>query len=140
MKILLICLIGVLLTGCAADKSAVIDLTVMSSTMASAAYDDIVYINPENYLGRTIKVQGNYTAAFWDVTGRYHHYITTKEEGGCCPGSFEFILSGDGGYPREGRRVELTGVFSRYTEHGRTTYYLAADEAAEVRPLPPVQP
>jgi hypothetical protein len=130
-----------ILAGCTADEQGYenpspaaridVDLTVLSSTMLSAAYDNIA-LNPGSYIGQTIKAAGSYSAFFWNETDRYYHYVSVKDGAGCCQGWFEFVWSGNrvypDDYPEDGTKIEMTGVFGSYEELGRVFYYLAVDD------------
>jgi hypothetical protein len=125
----LICLTGLLIIGCSRPfEAALVDLTVLNSTMLSARYDSIMYHDSKRYLGHNIKVRGPYRAAEIDDTGVYRHYVLTKDGGGCCAGQFEFVMTGNG-YPPENSTIELIGVFTQGTDrNGDRYYYLTADE------------
>jgi len=129
---LLLCLTGLLMTGCSESSEANadgidVDLSALSSTMLSAQYNNIM-TSPNRYIGKTIKVRGSYAAFFSEAAGGYRHYVITKEGDDCCTEGFEFIWSGEHEPLEEGVKIEAVGVFSSYEEAGRTWYYLAVDE------------
>ena len=101
--------------------NSVIDLTVFNATMAHAEAEKILVHFPQNYIGKTIKMQGEYT--FWNENGRHYAVVGGT---GTCPKWFE--LKWDGGYPEEGTTITVTGVFDSYEEVGRDWYYLAVGE------------
>ena len=132
-----ICLTCALVTGCgsggsaAVDESAVIDLTVLSTTMLYAEINNIL-TNPENYTGKTIKMSGPYYAFYDAGTNRTVHYVAVEEADGCCMRGLEFVL-GDGftypdDYPGEPARIEVNGIFKSYQKEVATYYYLAVDD------------
>jgi len=136
----LICLLGLLLTGCsspaARDESVDLDLTVFSSTLLSAEIQKIM-VNPDNYVGKRIKAIGTYSSFFYDETGKYYHYVVTRAGDACCMEGLEFIWSDDhvypDDYPEEQVRIEVVGVFNTYTEHGYPYGYLAVDKITVLR-------
>jgi len=115
----------------AAFKSADVDLTALSSTMAYAEISNIM-TNPDGYFGKTIKMNGPYAVSFYDKTGQYYHYIVIEDATACCQAGVEFIWDGDHTYPDDYPEVktmiEVVGVFKSYEELGRAYYYLAVDD------------
>jgi len=127
-----LCLLCTLAAGCAnASKSNFIDLTAMSSTLVFAEVSNIV-TNPTAYEGKTVKMGGAYQANFFALTGQYYHCVVVMDATACCPQGLEFEWKGKhkypGDYPKDGAQIEVTGVFERYEELGRTYYRLAADK------------
>lgn len=122
---------GALPTG-AAGSGIDVDLTQMSSVMVYSEVYNIM-MNPEAYLGQTIKIEGPYYASFWEETGNYYHYVIIEDAAACCTQGLEFIW-GDGAhaypeeYPEDYTEVEIVGTFSMYEEEGMTFYYLDTDE------------
>jgi hypothetical protein len=108
-----------------------VDLTIMSSTMVYAEVYDILF-NPDDYIGKTIKMNGPYVPLFYDETGLYYHYVLIEDAAACCQNGMEFIWSGDhtfpNDYPDEQARIEISGVFGSYEELGMTYYYLSVDD------------
>ena len=90
--------------------------------------------NPDDYFGKIVKVGGSYSAAFYEETGLYYHYVITLEGDNCCREGLEFIWNGDHSYPddypEEQAKIEVIGVFGSYDELGRTYYYLSIDNLA----------
>lgn len=107
------------------------DLTVLSSTMLSAEYINIV-TNPENYAGKIIKVSGIYTGIYYAPNDRYYHFVITKDGDACCQEGFEFALNGENrfphDYPKDKAKIEVIGIFSSYDDQGSTNYRLAVDD------------
>ena len=151
--LLLLCMACVLITGCkdgeaqqrgagnpktqasdVAQKEKIdVDLTTLGSTLVYAEVYSMVN-NPDEYFGKTIKMNGPYYASFFDETGLYYHYVIVEDATACCQGGLEFIWTGDhvypDDYPEEKSSIEVTGVFGSYEELGRTYYYLAVDDIA----------
>ena len=108
-----------------------VDLTALSSTMAYAEVTHIME-NPEDYLGKSIRMRGPYYASYFEGTGLYYHYVLVEDTAACCVQGLEFVWDGDAadtvGYPDELEPVEVLGVFGSYEELGRTYYRLTANE------------
>ena len=116
-------------TPAAAD----VDLTGLSTTMLYAEVNNIM-TNPENYMGKTIKIVGPYNVSYYDKTGLSYHYVLIEDATACCQQGIEFLWKGDhkypDDYPQAQTRIEVFGVFGSYEELGQTYYYLAVDDVA----------
>jgi len=115
-----------------ASGDAVRDLTILSSTMLSAELVNI-RMNLDDYIGKTIKISGVFSAFYYEVTEKfYFNVITYMDATQCCSEGMEFILNGDyeypDDYPEEGAEIELVGKIDSYEELGVRYCYLAADE------------
>lgn len=124
----------ILLAGCAdsaKNENSFIDLTALSSTMVYAEVNNMM-TNPDNYMGKTIKMCGSYYTSYFDETDMYYHYVIIEDATACCAQGLEFIWNGDhvypADYPDEQTQIEISGVFGSYDELGITYYYLAVDE------------
>lgn len=141
-KLLLIVLALALICGAGAgcsDKAAPVaaasaidlDLTAMSSTMVYAEVYNMMS-NPDDYMGKVIKMSGPYYASYYDETGLYYHYVIIEDATACCQQGLEFVWNGEHSYPAdypdEKTPIEVTGVFGKYDELGKDYYYLAVDE------------
>ncbi|MCL1809697.1 MAG: hypothetical protein FWG42_08075 [Clostridiales bacterium] len=148
--LLALCLICALAAGCADQGAAEaanttsaenaasagrvekvdIDLTQMSSTMVYGEVYSIMAC-PDDYLGKTIKAKGPYSAQYYDVTDKYYHYLVVADSTACCSQGIEFVWNGDHNYPEdypeEEEEIEITGVFGSYDELDRTYYYLSVE-------------
>ena len=115
------------------DAAVDIDFTVLSSMMVFAEFYNIM-LNPDDFVGKIIKMNGLYYASVFDKDDYYSHYITVGEGDACCAQGFEFKWNGEhkfpDDYPKENTKIELTGAFSKYEKLGRTHYYLAVDNIA----------
>jgi len=134
---LLLCAVSVFFGGCSARGASVsvadsvdVDLTNLGGTLLSAEIINIMR-NSGEYLGKAIKVTGSYQNGFYAPTGRYYHYVITKDGDDCCREGFEFMW-GDhlfpDDFPQMQEQIEVTGVFSKYEERGLTFYYLEVDD------------
>jgi len=114
-----------------ADMNIDVDLTTLSSTMIYAEVNNII-TNPEDYIGKTIRMSGPYYVSFYDITNLYYHYVIIEDATACCSQGLEFIWSGDHSYPddypKEQTKIEVVGVYGSYEELEITYYYLAVDD------------
>jgi len=114
-----------------ANEGIDVDLTVLSSTMVYAEVYNMM-ANPDDYVGKTIKMNGPYYASYFDQTGLYYHYIIIEDATACCQQGLEFIWNGDHSYPddypEEQTKIEVAGIFGSYDELDRIYYYLSVDE------------
>lgn len=107
-----------------------VDLTKLSSTMV---YSEIynMMTTPSRYLGRRIRMRGQYNAQFYQQTEKYYHYVVIADATACCQQGLEFIWSGEhkypDDYPLQQSEIEIVGVFSSYEELGQKFYYLQID-------------
>ena len=107
----------------AQDTDIDVDLTAMSSTMVySQVYDMLTF--PDNYVGKTVKVRGQYYAAYSEETKQYYHFVVIADATACCQQGMEFLWLGEhnypGDYPKDNEVIEITGVFELYEEQGNS--------------------
>lgn len=118
---LLVCILTAALCSCGGGESEVVDLSVLSTTMA---YSELVNMTakPERYLDRTVKMRGTFSV--YASGGNVYYSCTVNDATACCSEGLEFILEGDHSYPAEGTEIVVSGVFDTYTENGSTYCYL----------------
>ena len=108
-----------------------VDLTVLSSTLVYAEVYNIMF-SPENYIGKTIKMKGQYYSSYYEETGKYYHYVIIEDAAACCQQGLEFIWNGEhtfpDDYPSDGTTVEVVGMFDTYEELGISYSYISTDE------------
>lgn len=119
----------------AASADVDIDLTSLSSTMVYAEVYNIT-TNPDDYVGKTIRMRGPYRTSYFDVTDLNYHYVLIEDAAACCQQGIEFKLPGDFAYPQDypsvDTEIEVAGVFGSYDELEYTYYYLEVDEMSVV--------
>jgi hypothetical protein len=112
-----------------------VDLTSLSGTMVFAEVYNIMS-NPNDYIGKTIKVKGPYYASYFDDTGLYYNFIIVEDATACCQQGLEFIWNGEhtypDDYPKEQTRIEVAGVYASYDELGHTYYHLLVDDISVI--------
>jgi len=89
-------------------------------------YINEVYTNTDDYIGKTIKIEGMYTAEEYETN--IYHYVY-RSGPGCCgsDGSmcgFEFTY--DGEMPEDNDWIEVVGTLRTYEENGNTYLSLEA--------------
>ena len=106
-----------------------VDLTVLSSTMVFAEVSNIM-TKPANYLGKTIKINGLFYSSYYDVNDTMYYFVVVTDATSCCPQGIEFVWSRKNpeDYPDQSTKIELTGTFSSYNEHGETYYHLLVED------------
>ncbi|MCR5788667.1 MAG: hypothetical protein K6G83_02150 [Lachnospiraceae bacterium] len=101
-----------------------IDLTTLSSTMVySEVYN--MMVSPDDYIGKTVKMDGQFTQYHDESTGKYYFACIISDATACCSQGIEFVLTDDytypDDYPQEGGAICVTGTFDTYQE-GDYTY------------------
>lgn len=97
------------------------DLTTMSSDMVYATVYQMM-IDPDAYIGKTVKMSGTYYASYYEPTAQYYHYVIIQDAAACCAQGLEFVWE-DGShiypeeYPEENAVVEVIGVFDTYKDN-----------------------
>ena len=121
--------------GIPAPAAADIDLTAMGRTMLFAVVYDIKN-NPENYLGRRIKmtgqfaiIQGIHAQGQPDPDKIFHNCVIPLAQN-----SLEFGVAGELYYPEDFPDLEapitVEGVYEKYEDNG-TTYYRVGQSAID---------
>ena len=113
------------------DAQEYVDFTRLSGIMRTATFH-VIMMNPDDYIGKTIRVNGSYLYMFDDATGLYYHFVMGGGGDNCCGMGFEIRLSGDfvfpDDYPDINAMIDVTGVLNEYEELGRLYLYLAIDD------------
>lgn len=98
-----------------------IDLTTLSGTMVYSEVYNMLAL-PEDYIGKTVKMEGIFALYYDEVTGKYYYACIIADATACCSQGIEFVLTEDytypDDYPEEGDIISVTGVFDTYTEDG----------------------
>ncbi|MCR4850401.1 MAG: hypothetical protein K5870_03995 [Lachnospiraceae bacterium] len=101
-----------------------VDLTTLSSTMVYSEVYNMMAL-PEEYIGKTIKMDGIFSSFYDEATGKYYFACIIMDATACCSQGIEFELEGEhtypDDYPTEGDKVCVIGTFDTYQE-GEYTY------------------
>ena len=96
-----------------------VDLTTLSSTMVYSEVYNMMY-EPDNYIGKTIKMDGLFASYHDESTGNHYFACIIQDATACCAQGMEFILTDDysypDDYPEEGGPITVVGVFDTYME------------------------
>ncbi|MCR5721827.1 MAG: hypothetical protein K6G72_05755 [Lachnospiraceae bacterium] len=96
-----------------------LDLTQLSKTMVYAEVYNIM-MEPETYVGKSIRMNGDYYIYTDDTTGQQYFYCVIRDATACCAQGIEFVLTDDykfpEDYPEEGAFVTVSGRFDTYME------------------------
>ena len=110
-----------------------VDLTLMGKDLIYATVYQMMS-KPEEYEGKTIRIEGKYYASYYPITDKYYNYCLIADAAACCSQGLEFELGGGAvypdDYPADQSQVIVTGVFETYTEEaGQTFYYCRLRDA-----------
>lgn len=100
-----------------------IDLTNASATVVYSEVYDMMYF-PENYVGKTIKMDGLFTYYYDEAMDKYYFACIIMDATACCSQGIEFELTDDyvypDDYPENGGDICVVGTFDTYEEDGFT--------------------
>ena len=75
---------------------------------------------PEEYLGKTIKMKGNFAIYQNETTGEMFYACLIQDATACCAQGIEFVLKGEHSYPDDyparGSEITVEGVFDTYMD------------------------
>jgi len=106
-----------------------VDLTQLSANMV---YAEVFYMMtvPENYIGKTVRMEGQFATYQDEDTGKMYYACIIRDATACCAQGMEFITSDERSYPedypKEGDEISVVGVFDTY-EEGEETYAVIRD-------------
>ena len=146
IRIKLCVLLGVgMLSGCAKALPAqiknmlfsqkrntgIVDLTRVSATMVYAEVFNMM-VEPENYVGKTIKMNGLFYVYPDEKKGTYTFACIIMDATACCAQGIEFRLRGEHAYPADypepNTNITVQGTFYTFEEDGFThTLLIDAD-------------
>ena len=114
----------------AAETAQILDLTGMSSTILLAQLT-AMQNGPEEYLGKTVRMQGTFLVGTGE--DRNYYYCMTADTAACCQARLEFLWEGHAypeDYPAPGSQIIIQGVFDTYWE-GQYQYMQLIDATLE---------
>lgn len=104
-----------------------VDLTELSSTMVYAEVVNMI-IDPEQYVGVMVKMQGQFAMYENPDNGSRHYACIIADATACCSQGIEFVLGGDyiypDDYPQKGDEITVQGRFEIYEENGNDYIHL----------------
>ena len=119
-----------LLFACDRDESnndVDIDLSELSLTLVQAEHQRIVS-NPNDYIGKTIKVYGSFRTFIVDNAGNLAHFIIIVPGDDCCQIGFEFRRNGEykfpDDYPAQNSMLLISGTLDKSTTFGTSSLFI----------------
>ena len=115
------------------DETVDYDLTQMSSDMVYATVYQMM-VTPEEYEGKTFRMDGNFYATYYEATKKYYFYCIIQDATACCAQGMEFIWD-DGShiypdeYPEDNAEIVVEGTFETYREDGDENLYCRLSDA-----------
>lgn len=115
-------------SGNTASKKIDIDLTKASKTIIYATVFNMV-VEPEDFIGKWIRVKGNFRVFEDDLSDERYYAIIIPDATACCETGVEFIWQGNHIYPDDYPALEqeiiITGKFTvTEFEDGVSYFYL----------------
>lgn len=115
------------------DETVDYDLTQMSSDMVYATVYQMM-VTPEEYEGKTFRIDGNFYATYYEATKKYYFYCVIQDATACCAQGMEFVWE-DGShiypdeYPKDNAEIVVEGTFETYREDGDENLYCRLSDA-----------
>ena len=101
------------------SSEAEVDLTLFSGNMVYALVSRMIY-QPDEYLGKTVKMSGTFAVAEEETRNYYACIIKDALE--CCASGIEFEPGGEYVYPDDfpesGTEITVLGTYDMYEENG----------------------
>ena len=103
------------------------DLTDMSSDMVYATVYQLM-VAPEQYVGKTFRMEGVFYASYYELTQKHYYYCIIQDATACCAQGMEFVWE-DGShiypdeYPKDYTEIIVEGTFETYREDGDNNLY-----------------
>ena len=107
------------------------DIVEIKEGMFIAQLND-VYLNQDDYLGKTIKYEGMFTSYTWEEMG-LSYFLVYRQSPGCCgadgQAGFEVVWpdSSNNAYPNENDWCEVVGTLVTYDEDGYSYLHIVLD-------------
>ena len=96
-----------------------LDLTQFNGMMAYSGLFN-VFINPDAYVGKTIKLRGQFEYAEDEETGKRYYAVILTDASACCAVGLDFVLKDGYVYPKDypalGANITVAGRFETYKE------------------------
>lgn len=112
-----------------------LDLTGMSGTMLYTMIYNIM-MQPDDYLGRTIRVKGQFSAYVDEKSGRSYYACFIADAAGCCAQGLEFLpaaaLVYPDDFPEPGTDITVSGEFDLIKEENGFRYFVLKDASFTV--------
>lgn len=105
----------------------------MNSDMVYATVYQMM-VEPEQYEGKTIRIDGIYYISKDEATGNTYHFCVIKDVLACCAQGLEFVRKNeeelsDEDYPEQETEIIVQGTFETYKEPNDETLYCRITDA-----------
>lgn len=115
------------------DGTVDYDLTQMSSDMVYATVYQMM-VTPEEYEGKTFRIDGNFYATYYEATKKYYFYCVIQDATACCAQGMEFVWENGSHiypdeYPEDNAEIVVEGTFETYKEEGDQNLYCRLSDA-----------
>ena len=111
-------------------ESGELDLTGMSGTMLYTMIYNMM-TQPDDYLGRTIHVKGQFSAYVDEKSGRSYYACYIADAAGCCAQGLEFfpaaVLTYPDDFPEPGTDISVRGELALMQEENGFQYLVVKD-------------
>ncbi len=106
------------------------DLSALSGTMMYSQAYDMIY-NPDQYLGKTVRILGPFDRYTEEETGRTRYVCLIRDATACCTQGIEFEpADADTAVPEKDSMVLVSGTFDTYMD-GPFLYCVLRDAVLE---------
>lgn len=136
-KIIGMCLLTMLLSGCGSETETIVDtiepqvidvdVAAMSDVMAYSTLENIMY-NPTEYLGKVVRVQGSFYYEYYQELDMKFFAILLMDETDCCMAFAEVEIQDGVEYPQVGQECMLIGEVKTKIIDGQEYAYLDVSE------------
>ncbi len=117
------------------ERQIDVDLQGLSGTMIFSQIYDMLYY-PENYEGKTVRMEGLFDAYIDGETGEYNYACVVPDATACCQEGFSLVIDKEAVFPDDfpelGEEITVIGTYET-TFDGMFTYvYLRLDSAEDI--------
>lgn len=89
-----------------------IDLSKMGTDMVYAFLFQMI-IDPDTYIGKTIRIKGLYYYSVYEPTQQCYHSVIIRDATGCCAQGLDFeLIDADAKYPEPESDIEVVGEYA----------------------------
>ena len=139
VRAFILCLMAAVLACCPALSGAEeaepvwvdLDLSILSGTVVYAQVYNMMY-DPDQYLGKIIRIAGYYNYFDDQAHGVVYHACVVPDATACCAQGIEFVRAGEHAwpedYPQIGDEILVTGRLEMYEDQGTKYLHLVDAE------------
>ncbi|MCR4790375.1 MAG: hypothetical protein K5839_04790 [Treponemataceae bacterium] len=105
------------------SKKIDLDFAGMNYNMAAARLFNVL-IESDNYLGQSVRFQGQYFVSYRSDYAKPLHACIMFDAAACCQIGFDFMVPDDVKLPLERTEIEIEGIFSHTLINGMDYFYV----------------